>query len=409
MIAGAAALVGVLATCRGESAIFAPRGLSTLNLWKANSQAGDGSRDGDTSLTSMAPSPSSPVTRRGRLARLGALLHRYFLPVLLAVYIFAGLLPGPGSYIREFAVRFPGGSQERVSMLLLAVLLFCAAAVIELEEIRELIAHPSTLLAGLLACWFGPVLLVVLTGSLLPSSAGGAPTEGLLVGLALVAAMPVANSSAGWTQNARGNVTLSLGLIVLSILLSPLATPSLLKLMGLALSATDTAHIQEVVTRFSGSRFILWVILPSLAGAAVAWRVGPQRISAAKPWFRIISLTCILVLNYANASLAVQNIWESGEIGVTAIAMLLACAVSLVGIVLAAIQTRATHLPWGTGLALMFSLSMKHTGLALVLAGEILKDEPRVILVILLTTLAQHVAAAAIDWHAGRRAGLAAS
>jgi bile acid:Na+ symporter, BASS family len=105
----------------------------------------------------------------------------------------------------------------------------------------------------------------------------------------------------------------------------------------------------------------------------------------------------------------VQNIWESGEIGVTAIAMLLACAVSLVGIALAALQTRATHLPWGTGLALMFSLSMKHTGLALVLAGEILKDEPRVILVILLTTLAQHVAAAAIDWHAGRRAGLAAA
>lgn len=357
----------------------------------------------------MAPPPSSPVIRRGRLARLGALLHRYFLPVLLVVYIVAGLLPGPGSYIREFAIRFPGGSQERVSMLLLAVLLFCAAAVIELDEIRELVAHPSTLLAGLLACWFGPVLLVVLTGSVLPNTIRGAPTEGLLVGLALVAAMPVANSSAGWTQNARGNVTLSLGLIVLSILLSPLATPSLLKLMGLALSATDTAHIQEVVTRFSGARFIMWVILPSLAGAAAAWVAGPQRISAAKPWFRVVSLTCILVLNYANASLAVQNIWESGQLSIIVIAVLMAGAVSLVGIVLAVIQTRVTHLAWGTSLALMFSLSMKHTGLALVLAGEFLREEPRVILVILLTTLAQHVAAAGIDWHANRRQGLGAA
>jgi len=40
---------------------------------------------------------------------------------------------------------------------------------------------------------------------------------------------------------------------------------------------------------------------------------------------------------------------------------------------------------------------MKHTGLALVLAGEFLRDQPRVILMVLLTTLAQHVAAAAID------------
>ena len=84
-------------------------------------------------------------------------------------------------------------------MLLLAVLLFCAAAVIELSQVRDLVEHPSTLLAGLLSCWFGPVILVLVAGSLLPRVFGVPATEGLLVGLALVAAMPVANSSAGWT------------------------------------------------------------------------------------------------------------------------------------------------------------------------------------------------------------------
>lgn len=352
----------------------------------------------------MASSEQITTHHRGRLARWGALLHRYFLPVLLAVYVLAGIAPGPGTTIRESAVSFPGGSEERLSMLLLAVLLFCAAAVIEWSEVRDMIEHPSILLAGLLTCWFGPTLLVAIVGPLLPRLAGGAASEGLLVGLALVAAMPVANSSAGWTQNARGNVTLSLGLIVLSILLSPLATPNLLKLMGLVLSTEDTHRIEQVVNEFSGWRFILWVILPSLAGAAAAWCVGPRRIARAKPWFRLITLVDILVLNYANASLAIENIWKSEQLGVVLLAAVLAAAVSLVGVALAVVQSRACGLPRSTWIALVFSLSMKHTGLALVLAGEVLHDHPRVILVILLSTLAQHLTAAAIDWRLARSA-----
>ena len=267
-----------------------------------------------------ACTPCRPPTRahgvRGPFARFGRLLHRYFLPALLAVYALGRpWRPGPGAVIREFAVTLPGGGQERASMLLLAVLLFCAAAVIEWSQVRDLLEHPSVLLAGLLTCWFGPALLVVVVGPLLPRLVGGDATAGLLVGLALVAAMPVANSSAGWTQNAGGNVTLSLGLIVLSILLSPLATPNLLKLMGLVLSADDTHRIEQVVTQFSGWRFILWVILPSLAGAAAAWLAGPQRIARAKPWFRLITLVDILVLNYANASLAVEKILDQRASG----------------------------------------------------------------------------------------------
>lgn len=329
-------------------------------------------------------------------------LHRYFLVVLLGVYALSAVAPGPGTVIREFSVALPGGGKERVSMLLLAVLLFCAAAVIRWSQLRDLAAHPSVLAGGLLSAWFGPAALVVVAGQVLPWIAGPEVTAGVLVGLALVAAMPVANSSAGWTQNADGNVALSLGLIVMSILLSPLATPYLLKFMGFVLSGDDTARIDKIVTQFSGSRFILWVILPSLAGAAAASLVGPQLIERAKPWFRLVTMVAILILNYANASLAVDKIWEQHEWAVIAIAALLAAAVSIVGIALAHVQTRVWRLPTETHTALVFGLSMKHTGLALVLAGEILHDQPRVILVVLLTTLAQHVAAATVDWRIAR-------
>jgi BASS family bile acid:Na+ symporter len=352
------------------------------------------------------PSSAAPASdSRSPLVWFAHALHRFFLPVLLAVYALAAVAPGPGAFIREVAVTLPDGTKERVSMLLLAVLLFCAAAVIRWSQLHDVLDRPSVLVTGLFASWLGPAMLVIVASAVLPRVAGGEATAGLLVGLALVAAMPVANSSAGWTQNSDGNVALCLGLIVLSILLSPLATPNLLKLMGLVLSGQDTARIEKVVTQFSGWRFILWVILPSLAGAVAGWMAGDDRIHRAKPWFRIITLLTILVLNYANASLAVDKIWAGHEWGVVAVAAVLAAAACLVGVGLALVQARAYRVSRPARTALIFSLSMKHTGLALVLAGEILGDQPRVILVILLTTLAQHVVAAGVDWRLQRAAG----
>jgi BASS family bile acid:Na+ symporter len=348
----------------------------------------------------MASSDSTSGLPRG-IARAAAWFHRFFLPILLAVYVLAGLAPAPGAAIRNFTVPMPGGHDEHLSLLLLAVLLFCAAAVIEWSEFHELVERPSTVLIGLLCCWFGPAALVVIVGPVLSRVADPDAIEGLLVGLALVAAMPVANSSAGWTENARGNVALAIALIVLSIVLSPLSTPNLLNLMGLVLSTEDTARIEQVVTQFSGWRFILWVILPSIAGVAAARLAGAQRIAHAKPLFRLITLATILVLNYANASLAMRNIW-SERVAVAAIAAALAASICVLGVLLAAAQARLGRLSRSTQIALVFGLSMKHTGLALVLAGEVLHDQPRVILVILLSTIAQHVAAAGVDWRISR-------
>jgi BASS family bile acid:Na+ symporter len=350
----------------------------------------------------MAFPDSSTESHRTGFTRWAGWLHRYFLIVLLATYALAGLFPTPGTVIREFAVTLPGGSQERASMLLLGILLFCAAAVIQWSQVRDLLERPSVLLVGLLTAWLGPAIVVVVFSPLLPWLAMNETTTGMMVGFALVAAMPVANSAAGWTQNAGGNIALSLGLIILSILLSPLATPNLLKLMGWVLSDADTQRIELVVTQFSGWRFILWVILPSLAGAVTAWLAGHRRITHAKPLFRIVTLVTILVLNYANASLAIDKVWVSEPITVIALAAVMAAAVSIVGILLATIQARLFGLSRASWMALAFGLSMKHTGLALVLAGEFLRDQPRVILVVLLATLAQHIAAAAVDLHIQR-------
>jgi hypothetical protein len=61
----------------------------------------------------MASTDSSPTATPAGIAAWAHWLHRYFLGALLATYALSGLLPGPGAWIREFAVTFPGGHQER--------------------------------------------------------------------------------------------------------------------------------------------------------------------------------------------------------------------------------------------------------------------------------------------------------
>ena len=56
--------------------------------------------------------------------------------------------------------------------------------------------------------------------------------QNILVGLALVASMPIAGSSTAWSQNANGDMALSLGLVLGSTLLSPLTTPMALHAVG---------------------------------------------------------------------------------------------------------------------------------------------------------------------------------
>ncbi len=67
------------------------------------------------------------------------------------------------------------GSSEPLTLplLLLALLLFCAAILTNLTQIRSVLQHPGTLVAGLAAVWLGPALLVVVAGPLVPWIADG--------------------------------------------------------------------------------------------------------------------------------------------------------------------------------------------------------------------------------------------
>jgi BASS family bile acid:Na+ symporter len=245
-------------------------------------------------------------------------------------------------------------------------------------------------------------VLVVMAGFLVPSVVGGHATTGMLAGLALVATMPVANSSVAWTQNTDGNLALSLALVVLSIALSPLLTPRLLSLVSTSLPPGDEAFCRQLVDRFSGAFFIGWVVVPTAAGIACRFLFTPQRVSLVADWLALASAAALLVLNYVNSALALPKISGSpAPLLVTTAA--LAAALGVVGLVLGWLIARWLRLSQPIRNALLFGLSMKHTGLALVLSGVVLADQPLAILIIVLATLTQHLLAAVVQWRFGCR------
>src|SRR5207248_9478803 len=88
----------------------------------------------------------------------------------------------------------------------------------------------------------------------------------LLVGLALVAAMPVAGSSTAWSQNNNGDLTVSLGLVLLSTLLSPLTTPLSLHAVGRMASGGYADELGRLAAIGTGGFLTVCVALPSGLG-----------------------------------------------------------------------------------------------------------------------------------------------
>ncbi len=324
-------------------------------------------------------------------------VRRHFLWLLIACYVLAVVFPGPGITVRNWSWSSPHfPNVPLASLVLLAVMLFAAAVLADLEQARIVSRQPLVVLMALAAVWLGPSLLTVAVGKLLPVSIGGTATAGLLVSFALIASMPVANSSVGWTQSAGGNLGLSLALVVISILLSPWITPHLVNLLGMSLGESRQ-QCELLVNQFSGSFFIVWVILPTTMGFAARQILPAFKILTLRPILTLVSAAALLLLNYINSVLALPKA-SGSPVSVLVTTTLLATSLAAIGIVLGWAIARLFRLPSETRTALMFGLSMKHTGLALILAGAVLSNEPLAILLIVLATLMQHVLAGVVQW-----------
>ncbi|PPD02303.1 MAG: Na+-dependent transporter, partial [Methylocystis sp.] len=116
--------------------------------------------------------------------------------------------------------------------IMLALLLFNAGLSARTADIKNLLGRPALLASGLAANILVPLTFIAAISGTLLFWHNPQEVQQILVGLALIASMPIAGASTAWSQNANGNLALSLSLVLLTTLLSPILTPLVLHGVG---------------------------------------------------------------------------------------------------------------------------------------------------------------------------------
>lgn len=228
-------------------------------------------------------------------------------------------------------------------------------------------------------------------------------TQTILVGLALVAAMPIAGSSTAWTQKSDGDLALSIGLVLLSTFLSPWTTPLVLTFVSLLTIGDYSDDLHDLAVAGTGTFLMLGVLLPSALGIGVRFLLGEEKMRTAKPYLKAANGIVLLALIYSNASLSLPNVVARPD----------ADYLALIGIAVTTLCAAAFASGWwlARGLKLndkqtasmVFGLGMNNNGTGLVLAAMSLGEHPEVMLPIIVYNLAQHLVAGVADFSMTRK------
>ena len=329
-------------------------------------------------------------------------IHRHFLVLLLLVYCLSGLLPQFGLAMRTVQlgqVQYFDGSRVTISLplLMLSFLLFNAGLGIRVQELVGMLKRPLVLLVGFLANMIVPILLIVSLSSVMHLWHSLDELQNLLVGLALIVSMPIAGSSTAWSQNANGNLSLSLGLVFLSTVLSPFTTPIVLHIFALLTIGDYSEDLDELAAQGTNAFMMVTVVLPALLGIALHFVLGETRTAAVKPYLKLVNFIVLLLLNYSNAATSLPEAFAKPDVDYLVfifIATLSLCASAFAAGWLIARLLKCNLADQAT---LMFSLGMNNNGTGLVLAAATLSDHPAVLLPMIFYTLVQQVLAAIID------------
>jgi bile acid:Na+ symporter, BASS family len=335
------------------------------------------------------------------VARLTHFAHDRLIWLLVGSYAIAAVLPAFGVWIRDVSfgeVRLlHAHTQVSLPMLLLALLLFNAGMNIRVVAVRAWLRNGVALTSGLAGNFLIPLLYVLVVSQLMRMWHNPEETQNILLGLALVAAMPIAGSSTAWSQNANGDMTVSLGLVLLTTLLSPVTTPLVLRAVALVTNGDYSEDLTELATANTDAFLTLFVLFPSLAGIILRLVVGEKAISEAKPCLKLLNIGVLLILNYANAAASLPSAFRQPDVDFLLITLLIATALCLVSFGGGYLIARGVSANREQEPALVFGLGMNNNGTGLVIAAASLADHPLVMLPIIFYNLVQHLIAGAID------------
>jgi len=327
---------------------------------------------------------------------------------LIFAYVIAVVLPVPGLWIRNISFGEITIYQQKINisllMVMLAILMFNAGLGLNVAHIKKYFEKKYILLAGLVANITIPIIYIFGVTVLMRLWYEPIEAQHILVGLALVAAMPIAGGSTAWAQNANGNLALSLGLVLFSTILSPIITPVMFNIFGEMASEEFENVLQGLAVYGSGVFLGLWVVLPSLLGIAARLIVAEDWIIGGMPYLKLINSIVLLLLNYSNAAVSLPQAIADRDYDFLVITLVISAGLCLTLFAAGYGMSRFYKLDRTERVSLMFGLGMNNNGTGLVLASLALPFYPNIMVPIIFYNLAQHIAAGTVNEVMNRRA-----
>jgi BASS family bile acid:Na+ symporter len=327
--------------------------------------------------------------------------QRNLLWLLLFTYVIGACSPGPGLLLRGVhvaSVPWPGQPVPlSLPMLMLGFLLVVAGLGAKTEELSRVVRRPGLVLGGLSVNAIYPILFAFVAAVVLRRWTDADEAQNVLVGLALIGAMPIAGSSTAWSLSSGGNLALSLGLVLGSTVLSPLLTPLGLHAVGWMTTGDYSEDLHELASQGSSSFVMLAVVVPSALGLALRAILGPARTGRALPALKLLNLVNLLLLNYANATEALPQTLKEPDWDFLALVLVVTALMCAGAFASGWLVPRLLRGSRADRTALMFGLGMNNNGTGLVLASAALADHPRVLLPIIFYNLVQQIVAGLVD------------
>ncbi|MEQ1836186.1 MAG: bile acid:sodium symporter [Candidatus Nitrotoga sp.] len=335
------------------------------------------------------------------LLSISQFLHRHLLWFLIAAYVIAVVVPDPGLQIRNVSFGEITIYQQKTNisllMIMLAILMFNAGLGLNVSHIKKYFEKKYVLLAGLIANITIPIIYIFGVTVLMQLWYEPVEAQHILVGLALVAAMPIAGGSTAWAQNANGNLALSLGLVLFSTILSPIITPVTFNIFGEMASEEFEKVLQGLAVYGSGAFLGLWVVLPSLLGIAVRSIVAEDWIVGGMTYLKFINSIVLLLLNYSNAAVSLPQAISDQDYDFLAVTLIISAGLCLTLFAAGYGMSRLFKLDRTERVSLMFGLGMNNNGTGLVLASLALPSYPNIMVPIIFYNLVQHIAAGTVN------------
>jgi BASS family bile acid:Na+ symporter len=344
--------------------------------------------------------------RKPILLALSQFIHHHLLWFLIGAYAIAAVFPAAGLWIRNVSLGDVSIFQTQIHvsllLLLLAMLMFNAGLGVKTSHLQSLLQKSRVMLAGLAANLVIPMIYIF--GVTLVMRLWYEPDEAqhILVGLALVAAMPIAGASTAWAQNSNGNLALSLGLVLSSTVLSPIITPVALQVFGEMASEEYEAVLQDLAVYGSGVFLGLWIVLPSMLGIGVRFAVPEARLTVVMPFIKLINAIVLLLLNYSNGSVSLPQAVADRDFDFLAVTLGITTGLCLTAFASGYGLSRLFNVDQADRVSLMYGLGMNNNGTGLVLASLALGSYPRVMVPIILYNLVQHLVAGGVHEVTGR-------